>query len=65
MLLSVEEERMLDTTACALASEVSQNSATLLFLLVFSLFVGVDSVVNALALFKTLNNWNNAAAVPK
>ena len=49
---------MLDTTACILAAEgQNQNSAAVWFLVLFTLFVGVDSIVNAMALARTLKVW--------
>jgi hypothetical protein len=52
---------MLETVACQLAAEgQSSNGAVVWFLVLFALFVGVDSVVNAAALMRTLKLWENA-----
>jgi hypothetical protein len=51
---------MLDTSACLLAADgQNQNSAAVWFLVLFTLFVGIDSVVNALALGRTLKVWRS------
>lgn len=52
---------MLDTAACLQAADgQNHNSAAFWFLVLFTLFVGVDSVVNAMALARTLKLWNAA-----
>jgi hypothetical protein len=51
---------MLETTACVLAAGgQNQHSAAVWFLVLFALFVGIDSVVNAMALARTLNVWRS------
>lgn len=49
---------MLETVACQLAAEgQSSNGAAVWFLVLFTMFVGIDSVVNAAALGRTLKIW--------
>jgi hypothetical protein len=51
---------MLETTACTLAADgQSQNSAAVWFLVLFTLFVAIDSIVNAMALARTLKVWRS------
>jgi hypothetical protein len=51
---------MLETTACILAADgQNQHSAAVWFLVLFCLFVGIDSVVNAMALARTLKVWRS------